>query len=151
MLNPAAVNASKIWNASGSCTVQPKTFPPNISGAVSNPELPSFRFSMVLPEIANTIRVVRTKIRYIRAATRRVRLICEAFFAGGNCHAQSILRYRQRTRCKFRVSTGRIFEVVEIEPQLARLIQTVIRIAGVEKSSGGIRSVAARKIAHHEE
>src|SRR6187551_3148446 len=42
-LNPAATKASSNLKDVRSSTVQPKTFPPNASGATSNPELPKLR------------------------------------------------------------------------------------------------------------
>jgi hypothetical protein len=42
-LNPEATKASSNLKDVRSSTVQPKTFPPNASGATSNPELPKLR------------------------------------------------------------------------------------------------------------
>ena len=42
-LNPAATKASSNLKDVRSSTVQPKTFPPNASGATSSPELPKLR------------------------------------------------------------------------------------------------------------
>jgi hypothetical protein len=42
-LSPAATKASSNLKDVRSSTVQPKTFPPNASGATSNPELPKLR------------------------------------------------------------------------------------------------------------
>src|SRR5881275_3170397 len=42
-LNPAATKASSNLKDVRSSTVQPKTFPPNASGATSKPELPKLR------------------------------------------------------------------------------------------------------------
>src|SRR5215213_4695689 len=42
--NPDETKASSNANDVGSSTVQPKTLPPNASGATSNPEFPSLRF-----------------------------------------------------------------------------------------------------------
>jgi len=41
---PAATNASSNENEVLSSTVQPKTFPPKTSGAISRPESPNLRF-----------------------------------------------------------------------------------------------------------
>jgi hypothetical protein len=45
-LNPAPTNASSSLNDVASSTVQPKTLPPNASGATSNPVPPSLRPSI---------------------------------------------------------------------------------------------------------
>jgi hypothetical protein len=47
-LNPAATKASSNLKDVRSSTVQPKTFPPNASGATSNPELPKLRLLIFL-------------------------------------------------------------------------------------------------------
>ena len=44
-LKPASTKASSSRNDVGSSTVQPKTLPPNASGATSKPVFPSLRFS----------------------------------------------------------------------------------------------------------
>src|SRR5215510_11107032 len=41
---PAPTKASSSLNDVASSAVQPSTLPPNISGAISSPELPSLRF-----------------------------------------------------------------------------------------------------------
>src|SRR5262245_25309613 len=45
-LRPAATKRSSSLNEVASPAVQPSTLPPNISGAISIPELPSLRFSI---------------------------------------------------------------------------------------------------------
>src|SRR6516162_9302639 len=48
-LNPEPTKASSSLNEVGSSAVHPKTLPPKASGAISNPELPSFRFCISAP------------------------------------------------------------------------------------------------------
>ena len=45
-LKPAATNVSSKRNEVASSAVQPKTFPPNASGATSSPEAPIVRVFM---------------------------------------------------------------------------------------------------------
>src|SRR5258708_30011339 len=47
-LKPAPTKASSSVNEVGSSTVNPQTFPPNASGATSNPEFPKLRFCMII-------------------------------------------------------------------------------------------------------
>src|SRR6476469_3411741 len=66
-LNPAATKASSNLKDVRSSTVQPKTFPPNASGATSSPELPKLRLLIFLG--GRDVRIARVFLHKKRRRT----------------------------------------------------------------------------------
>src|SRR5438105_7775239 len=62
---------------------------------------------------------------------------------------QAVLRRRQGTGRKRSIRAGRILQAVKIQHQFARLLEPVVREAGVKKAARGIRGRRARRIAQY--
>src|ERR1700743_1433773 len=69
-LSPASTNASRIENEVASSAVQPKTLPPNISGATSNSERPILRFCMISPEFVTRENENTLTFQYLQCICR---------------------------------------------------------------------------------
>jgi len=78
-------------------------------------------------------------------------LIVVALFSNGKGNRQTIAPRRKRTSGERRVRAGRIFEVIEIEDELARFVETICGKAGVEKTASGVCGCGAGSVTKDEE
>src|SRR5580658_2286188 len=74
-----------------------------------------------------------------------------ALLAGQDGYREAILLWRERAGCVWGVSAGGIVELVEIENEIARLIETMVREAGVQIAASFKRGVLAGLVAQNEE
>src|SRR5580704_14810779 len=62
---------------------------------------------------------------------------------------QPVLRRRQGARGKRRISTRRVFQAVQIEPKLARLVDALARQNGVKKPASLVSRCGTRGVAEN--
>src|SRR5258708_11022113 len=78
-------------------------------------------------------------------------LIVVAPFSNGERNRQTIAPRRKRTSGERRIRAGWIFEMVEIEDELAGFVETIGGKAGVEKTAGGVSGCGAGSVTKNEE